>query len=115
MENDFSIIDKLVEFGAEAPFASRMTSTINDVLSEMKVPGSMADSDSGNRSHKGLWYVSIDGKPVGPLDEKEIITCLNDKKIDRDSLAWSLGMSGWKRIDEIPDIMKLVNNLPPEL
>lgn len=115
MENDFSIIDKLVEFGAEAPFASRMTSTMNGVLSEMKVPGSTTGSDSCSRNQDRLWYVRIDGKPVGPLDEKEIIACLNGKKIDRDSLAWSPGMSGWKRIDEIPDIMKLVNTLPPEL
>ena len=115
MENDFSAIDKLVAFGIEAPFASNLVAKMNVVLSGMKVPGTMGNDRLSYHESGKLWYARIDGKTVGPIDEKEVMSCLIERRIGKDSLVWSHGMSEWKRVEEVPEILKLVMLLPPEL
>lgn len=115
MENDFSILDKLMAFGIEASFASSLVSKMNDAMSGMKVPGAMANGISIDYEGGKLWYARIDGRTVGPIDEKEVMACLLEKRICKDSYVWSLGMPEWKRVEEVPEILKLVMFLPPEL
>ena len=115
MENDFSVIDRLVAFGIEASFASSLVSKMNDAMSGMKVPGAMANGIPADHEGGRLWYARIDGRTVGPMEEKEVMACLLEKRIGKDSFVWSHGMPQWKRVEEVPEILKLVMLLPPEL
>lgn len=116
MNSDFSIIDKLVAFGIEAASTDGMVSGMNRMLSDMQVPGSMARNQSpGHNRVNRLWYVATDGRPNGPFDEKELLAFLLDRRINKDTLAWSAGMPQWQRVEDIPEILKLLMLLPPEL
>lgn len=109
MNSDFSIIDKLVAFGIE-------TASADGMVSGMQVPGSMARNQSpGHNRVNRLWYVATDGRPNGPFDEKELLAFLLDRRINKDTLAWSAGMPQWQRVEDIPEILRLLMLLPPKL
>lgn len=115
MNKDFSIIDRLVAFGIEASFATQMMSTMNGMISKMAIPGSVAGYRTTNKSEDKAWFVRIDDKTVGPANEKDMMSYLLNRKIDKDTLVWSIGMPEWKRVEEVPEILKLLILLPPEL
>ena len=106
--NDFSSIEKLVEFGMELNIAQQMVASMNQTMHNMKVPGSMESPDKN-------WYIAIDGRPSGPYTEREVSSMLLDKKITIESLMWCNGMSAWRRAGDIPEILRLLTLLPPAL
>lgn len=113
--SDFSSIQKLISFGMDSTFATKMIESMNVAMSNMSVPGSMTNylPSENDTASTQLWYAVIEGLPVGPLDKKEMLSFLFNKKITKDSLVWQFGMRQWQRVEDVPDVIKLVLQLPP--
>lgn len=112
MTNDnFYSTDRLVEFGMNVAMAQQMVQMMNQTMSQMHTPGSIDTIAQPNL----CIYVAIDGKPVGPIGEKEFMQFLSNKSITKDTLAWMPGMLYWKKICEVPAILKFVALAPPPL
>lgn len=118
MDNDgFFSVEKLVEFGLSMAMARQMVGMFNQVMTPLSMPTSpnyMPMNTVMQYPSEQTIYVGVDGKPVGPLREYNIIELYRAKKITKDSLAWIPGMSGWARIEEIPTILRIIALTPPE-
>lgn len=57
------------------------------------------------------FHFSIDGKPVGPLDEQAIRQRIAGREITRETLAWRDGMAGWQPVGAIPELIQAYGDL----
>ena len=57
--------------------------------------------------NQDAWYMSIGGQQVGPVSKADIEKNLANGSADGDTLLWSPGMSGWKKLREIPEFNAL--------
>lgn len=110
-DNSFFSIDRLVEFGMSAAIAQQMVNSMNVAMAGMNIPGSMPKVQPA----PPVYYVALEGKPVGPLNESELSQLIYQKKVNKDTLAWMPGMTGWRAIEKVPAILKIVALTPPEL
>lgn len=111
-ENSFFSIDRLVEFGLGMAMAQQMVQVMNQSMKQMYVPGSIQSMPT---SLVQPIYVVMDGQPVGPLSESDFLQLVTHRKVTKDTLAWLPGMPGWKPIEQIPTILKIVALTPPPL
>ena len=111
MDNQFLSIERLVEFGLELGIAQQMVNSMNHTMQNMHIPGSMSSMPQNPK----VWYVGIDGKAVGPLTETELTKMLLDKVLDKETLVWSYGMPSWESIKNVPEVLKIIIQLPPAL
>lgn len=109
-KDSFYSIDRLVEFGLGTAIATQMTTSMNEVFKNMSVPG------AGNPipAPTVLYYAMIDGNRVGPMSESEVSQLISQKKISPDTYMWKPGMPDWKKVAEMPDVLRLVALMPPE-
>lgn len=105
-------IDRLVDFGLGMGIANQMVGVMNQYMRTMDIPGSIQQMQ---RPMPAIYYVALDGKQVGPLNDSEMAALIAQKKVSKDTLAWMPGMLGWKPIEQIPAILKLVALTPPPL
>ena len=49
------------------------------------------------------------------LNDGEMANLIAQKRVNKDTLAWVPGMMGWKPIEEVPAILKIVALAPPPL
>lgn len=110
--NSFFSIDRLVEFGMGMAVANQMVSTMNRAMQTMPVPGS---GQTIPQPLQQIYFVAIDNKPVGPLNEGELSQLIYQKKVKKDTLAWMPGMLGWQPVERVSAILKIVALTPPEL
>lgn len=110
MDSEFLSVEKLVKFGLELGIAQQMVNSMNLTMQNMSIPGSI----SAMHTNK-MWYIGINGNPTGPLSEIELTKMLLHKEINKESLVWTYGMSGWEPIKNVPDVLKIIIKLPPEL
>lgn len=110
--NSFFSIDRLVEFGLGMGVAQQMVGMMNQYMQSMYVPGSI---QSMPKPMPQTYYVAIDGQPTGPLNDSEISQLVVNKQINKDTLAWVPGMLGWKPIEQVPAILKVIALTPPPL
>lgn len=111
MDNQFMSIERLIEFGLELGIAQQMVNSMNQSMQNMHIPGSMTTMPKTSK----MWYAGINGSPVGPLTESELTRMLLNKELNKDSLVWSYGMPGWKSIKNVPEVLKIIIQLPPAL
>ena len=111
-EQSFFSIDRLVEFGLGMGLAQQMVGMMNQYMQSMYVPGSI---QSMPKPMPQIYYVAIDGRQVGPLNDSELSQLISQKKVTKDTLAWMPGMTGWKSTEQVPAILKLVALTPPPL
>lgn len=111
-ENSFFSIDRLVEFGLGMAMAQQMVQVMNQSMKQMYVPGSIQSMPAPSVQ---TIYVVMDGQPVGPLSESDFSQLVTHRKVTKDTLAWLPGMPGWKPIEQIPTILKIVALTPPPL
>lgn len=111
-QNNFYSIDKLIEFGMGIAMAQQMVKIMNETMQNMYVPGSPQNIIS---PQSASIYVVIEGKPVGPISEKEFSTLVTDQRVTKDSLVWMPGMLGWKVLEEVPNILRIIALTPPPL
>jgi hypothetical protein len=113
MDNSsFFSIDRLIEFGLGMGIARQMVGMMNQSMQSMYVPGSIQSMPS---SIAQTYFVAINGQQVGPLNDSELSQLISQKKVTKDTLAWMPGMTGWKPIEQVPAILKLVALTPPPL
>ena len=111
-DNSFFSIDRLVEFGLGMGMAQQMVGMMNQYMQSMYVPGSI---QSMPKPIPQVYYVAIDGKQVGPLNDSEISQLISRQEITKDTLAWIPGMQDWQPIEQIPAILRIVALTPPVL
>ncbi|MBO6252548.1 MAG: DUF4339 domain-containing protein [Bacteroidaceae bacterium] len=111
-EQSFFSIDRLVEFGLSMGIAQQMVGMMNQYMQSMYVPGSI---QSMPKPITQVYYVSIDNQQVGPLNDSELSQLINQKKINKDTLAWVPGMMNWEPIEKVPAILKVIALTPPPL
>ena len=113
MDNsNFFSIDRLIEFGLGMAMARQMVGIMNQSMQQMYVPGSIQSMPS---SIAQTYFVAINGQQVGPLNDSELSQLISQKIVTKDTLAWMPGMTGWKPIEQVPAILKLVALTPPPL
>jgi hypothetical protein len=110
MDTDFYSIDRLVDFGLSMTISQQMVNSMNQAIQQMYIPGSMQSMPTPN-----VLYVAIEGKPVGPLSEGDFIKLINTCKVTKETLAWLPGMPSWKRIEETPEILRIIALTPPPI
>jgi uncharacterized protein (TIGR00266 family) len=64
--------------------------------------------------NQDAWYMSIGGQQVGPVSKADIQKNLANGSADGDTLLWNPGMSGWKKLREIPDFSSVAAPDPAE-
>lgn len=111
--NSYFSIDRLVEFGLSLGVAQQMVGMMNQYMQSMYIPGSIQTMPKPIISQ--VYYVAIDGKQVGPLNDREISQMISRQEITKDTLAWLPGMQDWQPIEQIPAILKIVALTPPVL
>ena len=113
MDNSsFFSIDRLIEFGLGMGIARQMVGMMNQSMQSMYVPGSIQSMPT---SIAQTYFVAINGQQVGPLNDSELSQWISQKKVTKDTLAWMPGMTGWKPVEQVPAILKLVALTPPPL
>lgn len=112
MDNNFFFsIDKLVEFGLGMAVAQQMIGVMNQSLKNMYVPGSyMALPQTAE-----YIYVAIDNRPVGPLSTVQFSEMVNSRQINKDTLVWIPEIVGWKPLQEVPQLLKIIALTPPPI
>ena len=119
MNNDFQTIKRLIDFGMDSSVATHLVGTMNSVMSNMSIPGSMQEHNQINNNNQSnassYWYIKNDSAILGPFVEKEILTLLLNKTITKDSLMWKYGMPVWAKASSLSEITHLVALLPPEI
>ena len=111
-DQSFFSVDRLVEFGLGMGVAQQMVGMMNQYMQSMYVPGSI---QSMPKPIAQTYYVSIEGKQVGPLNDGELLQLINQNIVSKDTLAWVPGMTTWKSIENVPEILKVIALAPPPL
>ena len=111
-DNSFFSLDRLMEFGLGMGVARQMVNVMNESMRSMYIPGAQ---NTMQPAASKIYYVAIDGKPVGPLNDGELMQLIAQKKVNKDTLTWMPGMSGWKTIENVPEVLKVVALTPPPL
>lgn len=112
MDNDsFLNIDRLVEFGLGMTVVQQMVKTFNSTM-ETACTGS---PQTPQRVSTQRYYVAIDGKQAGPLNECELMQLAQNNVINKNTLSWIPGMMAWQPISSVPEILKIIALTPPQL
>lgn len=99
--------DRLVEFGIGMAMARQMVQMFEK---SMDAANKKAEPET-----EPVYYVEQLGKPIGPINKKELLRLIFFDKVDKDTLAWMPGMIAWQPIKDVPQILKLIALNPPEL
>lgn len=113
-DNHFFSIDRLIEFGLGMGMARQMINVMNENMQSMYVPGSI-QSMPNPVAQQQIYYVALEGNPVGPLNDSELSQLISQKKVDKNTLAWMPGMATWQPIEQIPAVLRIVALTPPPL
>lgn len=97
MNNDFSSLERLMEFGMSMAVAQQMIATMNHTINNMTVPGAQRPL-----SCSVAYYAVIDGAQAGPLSEQDLQQLAQNGKLTADVLMWHQGLTGWRRAADIP-------------
>lgn len=54
------------------------------------------------------WYMAIGGHQVGPVDQQEIISNLQNGSIDAETLVFTAGMTTWQKVKDVPTFAAFV-------
>jgi hypothetical protein len=105
MDNKFSTLEGLMEFGMSMAIAQQMISTMNHCISNMAVPGVALNKPVPSINY----YAVINDQQVGPLSEDELKNRIATGSITEQTLIWYSGLSGWTMVQNIPAINKFLN------
>jgi len=61
------------------------------------------------------YFVAVDGQQTGPYPVSQIKQKISNSEVQRSSLVWSEGMSGWLKADEVDELKPLFASVPPPL
>ena len=107
-DSNFFSIEKLIEFGLGMSVAQQMINSMNQSINSMQIPSNQMPAQQ-----QFTFYAMIAGKQAGPLTESELMQLIDSKTIDKDTYLWQPGMNDWKKVSELPQVLKLVALSPP--
>ena len=110
-ENNFTTLDRLMEFGLGMGMAQQMVNMMNQTMQTMQVP----ETAKPVQPKAVEWYIAANDKASGPFTESEMKNLLLEKKVTMETLVWCAGMSEWQKAESTPSILKLILQLPPAL
>jgi hypothetical protein len=114
-ENSFYSVDRLFEFGMSMAIAQQMVKSMNDMMANMHIPGSMNHPRSfGQSNANNIFYAVIDGKQEGPFSETEFARLITNKKVVKETYVWKPGMADWQVAEKIPSVLHIVAMTPPK-
>ncbi len=61
------------------------------------------------------WHVALGGAATGPHNDSTVQAMASDGRMDRSTLVWCDGMTGWTKAGEIDDLRALFPSTPPPL
>ena len=65
------------------------------------------------------YYVDIDGKQLGPVNEIDLKSVFSSKKINKESLVWNTDIVNWTPIQDVPGLLNKIEPkkvvLPPPI
>lgn len=109
-DNSFFSIDRLVEFGLGMSMAQQMVGMMNQTMKTMQMPAGLQ-----RPMPEQVFYIAIDNSTVGPLNSKELAQLVMSHKVNKETLSWMPGMTKWKPIEQVPEILKIIALTPPPL
>jgi hypothetical protein len=112
-DSDFFSVDKLVEFGLGLAISQQMVASMNYTINNSLTPGASL-VPTANLSPE-LFYFALNNQAMGPFSGKETLDLIQQGKINKETLAWKPGSPAWKKIEEMPDILKYIALVPPQL
>lgn len=107
-DSNFFSLDRFFKLGLGMGVANQMTNVVNESMRSIHI------SETQNATSK-IYYVTIEGKAVGPLNDGELMQLIFQNKVNKDTLVWMPNMSGWKTIENIPEVLKVMALTPPPL
>jgi hypothetical protein len=114
-EHSFYSVDRLLEFGMSMAVAQQMVKSMNDMMANMHIPGSMNHSRTFDQSNpNNIFYAIIDGKQEGPFSETEFAGLITSKKVVKETYVWKPGMIDWQLAEKIPSVLQIVAITPPK-
>ncbi|MDR1317223.1 MAG: DUF4339 domain-containing protein [Spirochaetales bacterium] len=114
-ENNFYSVDRLLEFGMSMAVAQQMIKSMNNMMANMHIPGSMNHLYSFEQSvPNNIFYAIINGKQEGPFSETEFARLVANKKIVKETYIWKPGMTDWQLAGEILSVLQIVAITPPQ-
>lgn len=121
MYNDFTSIDKLVEFGFGIGIATQMMNTMNHVMAQTAIPGvginpGTVSQQNAHRQYAATpagYYIVHNDSTAGPFTAQELQTLVSNGVVTQETFVWHPGMAGWNRAVAIPEVNKLLilNNI----
>lgn len=61
------------------------------------------------------YYFVLEGQTNGPFNMAEVHRLVESGKLKRDTLAWTKTMKDWKPLEQIPELMEFISDMPPAL
>jgi len=114
-ETNYYSIDRLLEFGMSMAISQQMVKSMNDMIANMRIPGSMNPIQPNTPLQEAqVFYAMIDGKQTGPFSETELTRLISDKKIVKETYVWMPGLKDWQLAENTPSVLRLVALTPPE-
>lgn len=111
-ENFYYSLDKLIDFGLGATIATQMINNMNQSINSMTIPGVNNSLDSNNGS---FYFAVLSGKAEGPYSITELARLINDGHIVKETYLWKPGMAKWDLVQNMPEILRLIALVPPEI
>ncbi|MCI5978405.1 MAG: DUF4339 domain-containing protein [Bacteroidales bacterium] len=104
MDNNFSSLDRLMEFGMSMGVATQMMNVMNSAFKDMQVPNAGVPVSY----KKPGFFAVVDDHTVGPLTDAELQTLVQSSKINADTFVWREGMPGWEHATDVPEVYKYI-------
>ena len=113
MQNDFSSLDKLMEFGLGISVATQMMNTMNKALAQTAVPGvginpGITAQNSPVITKQKSYYILSGENTAGPFNEGELTTLVMKGIVNNETLAWEISMPTWSKAEAIPEVNKIL-------
>jgi hypothetical protein len=112
-DNSFNSIERLMEFGMSMAVAQQMMQTMNHAIQNMTTPQfKNVNVTLPKISH---FYALVNDIPQGPFTEQELNGHILANRINKDTLVWLNGLPGWIPANQVPELTKLFELMPPPM
>lgn len=109
-DQDFSALERLTELGFGLAIAQQMVSTMNHVMAQSTLSGTVRAS---NAQDQQAFYVVENGAVGGPWSRAQLQAAVLSGRLQRDSYAWTPGMSQWGRLGDMTHFAGAAPPPPP--
>jgi membrane protease subunit (stomatin/prohibitin family) len=99
-----------VGMGAGVAIGQQMSAAMAGAAAGAGTPPPVPGAASGP-----AYFVAIDGQQKGPFTVDQLRGEVEAGRVARGTLAWRNGMANWTAVEQVTDLAKLFDNVPPPL